>query len=126
MSGLLPCPFCEGEAAPLDENNHTSCTNIACGSTAYMHVDAWNSRPSSPNTGTFVPSDDENEASYRTGYADGERDSGENLKHCQEYAAGLEKTISELQARIVELRNDLYRHGQEAAGDWLTEREMAQ
>lgn len=44
MTNLLPCPFCEGEAAPLDENDHTSCTNIACGSTDYMHVDAWNGR----------------------------------------------------------------------------------
>lgn len=42
---IKPCPFCEGDPAPLDENNHTSCTNIACGSTAYMHVDAWNNRP---------------------------------------------------------------------------------
>ncbi len=42
---ILPCPFCEGEPAPLDENDHTSCTNITCGSTAYMHVDAWNNRP---------------------------------------------------------------------------------
>jgi hypothetical protein len=42
---ILPCPFCEGEAAPLDENDHTSCTTIWCGSTAYMHVDAWNNRP---------------------------------------------------------------------------------
>ncbi|TAX57155.1 DUF551 domain-containing protein [Rhizobium leguminosarum] len=42
---IKPCPFCEGDPAPLDENNHTSCTNVACGSTAYMHVDAWNNRP---------------------------------------------------------------------------------
>lgn len=42
---LKPCPFCEGDPAPLDENNHTSCTNVTCGSTAYMHVDAWNNRP---------------------------------------------------------------------------------
>lgn len=42
---VLACPFCEGDPAPLDENDHTSCTNITCGSTAYMHVDAWNNRP---------------------------------------------------------------------------------
>lgn len=42
---VLPCPFCEGEPAPLDENDHTSCMTIWCGSTAYMHVDAWNNRP---------------------------------------------------------------------------------
>lgn len=42
---VLACPFCEGEPAPLDENDHTSCTTIWCGSTAYMHVDAWNNRP---------------------------------------------------------------------------------
>jgi len=45
---VLACPFCEGEPAPLDENDHTSCTNIACGSTAYMHVDAWNDRFATP------------------------------------------------------------------------------
>lgn len=39
---LQPCPFCGGAAAPLDENDHTSCPNISCGSTAYMHIDAWN------------------------------------------------------------------------------------
>lgn len=39
---IQPCPFCGGAASPLDENDHTSCSNISCGSTAYMHVDAWN------------------------------------------------------------------------------------
>ncbi len=43
---LLQCPFCEGDPAEPDENKHTYCTNIACGSSAYMHVDAWNKRPS--------------------------------------------------------------------------------
>lgn len=42
---VLPCPFCEGDAAPLDENDHTYCTNVSCGSGAYLHVDAWNNRP---------------------------------------------------------------------------------
>jgi len=42
---ILPCPFCEGEPALLDKNDHTFCINISCGSTAYMHVDAWNNRP---------------------------------------------------------------------------------
>lgn len=45
----LGCPFCGGEAAPLDENDYTSCTNITCGSTAYMHVSAWNERPEIEN-----------------------------------------------------------------------------
>lgn len=43
---LKPCPFCGGPAAEPDENNHTSCTTISCGSTAYMSVPAWNERQS--------------------------------------------------------------------------------
>lgn len=41
---LLPCPFCGGTAARPDGNDHTWCTEISCGSSAYMHVDAWNNR----------------------------------------------------------------------------------
>lgn len=76
MEDLLPCPFCGGEAAPLDENDHTSCTNIACGSTAYMHVDAWNERPSLKAADVPTHRDrllQENE-DYRKGYFDGYAD----------------------------------------------------
>lgn len=48
---VLPCPFCAGKADLLDENDHTACANIACGSTAYMHVDAWNDRPTGEPVG---------------------------------------------------------------------------
>lgn len=39
---MKPCPFCGGEAAEPDANNHTWCTEVSCGSTAYMSVEAWN------------------------------------------------------------------------------------
>lgn len=44
-SPLLPCPFCGGKAARPDGASHTWCTEVSCGSDAYLSVAAWNSRP---------------------------------------------------------------------------------
>lgn len=45
LGKLKPCPFCGGKAAEPDGNNHTWCSEISCGSDAYMSVEAWNRRP---------------------------------------------------------------------------------
>lgn len=92
---VLPCPFCEGEPAPLDENDHTSCTNIACGSTAYMHVDSWNERPAL-NAGDVPLHRDrllQDNEDYRKGYFDGYAD-----------AYG---DVSDLKAKLTERRQSI-------------------
>lgn len=72
MTILKICPFCGGEAAPLDANDHTWCTNIACGSTSYIHRDAWNNaRP--------FDSEDQEVSFVQTAYDQGRADALEQL-----------------------------------------------
>ena len=47
---LKPCPFCGGEPAEPDGNNHTWCTETSCGSDAYLSVEAWNRRADDPRS----------------------------------------------------------------------------
>jgi hypothetical protein len=53
---LKRCPFCGGEAADPDGNNHTWCSETSCGSDAYLSVEAWNRRaePGKPESGVLA------------------------------------------------------------------------